>query len=460
MIRLFSHWFHWRPLAQALLDSAFVIVGVVIALMWNRHGLPIDHKQVFLFGIIVIAVAMSLSILLGFYQRVHKRTIIDLRTQALLSIYLSFPIAYAIFIILPLAPASRELAQLSAMSAAFGLLVSRISATSSATSGVAKRRILVFGTGAKAHEVKEALTRSDPSAEIVGYFAASNEIELFVPGNQIISPTRTLYEAALATNAQEIVVALSERRGGSMPLRELLDCKLRGIKVLDLATYFERTLGQIRLDSLYAGWLIFGEGFNQTRARALMKRLSDIVFSSILLVLALPAMLVTALLIVFESGFPILYRQERVGLNGRLFNVVKFRSMRSDAEKDGKPVWATSSDNRATKVGRIIRKLRVDELPQLFSVLKGDMSLIGPRPERPFFVDQLTREIPFYAVRHSVKPGVTGWAQVCYHYGATVEDSAEKLQYDLYYVKNHSLFLDLIILFETVGVVITGKGAH
>lgn len=460
MIRLFSHWFHWRPLAQALLDSAFVIVGVVIALMWNRHGLPIDHKQVFLFGIIVIAVAMSLSILLGFYQRVHKRTIIDLRTQALLSIYLSFPIAYAIFIILPLAPASRELAQLSAMSAAFGLLVSRISATSSATSGVAKRRILVFGTGAKAHEVKEAQTRSDPSAEIVGYFTASNEIELFVPGNQIVSPTRTLYESALATNAQEIVVALSERRGGSMPLRELLDCKLRGIKVLDLATYFERTLGQIRLDSLYAGWLIFGEGFNQTRARALMKRLSDIVFSSILLVLALPAMLVTALLIVFESGFPILYRQERVGLNGRLFNVVKFRSMRSDAEKDGKPVWATSSDNRATKVGRIIRKLRVDELPQLFSVLKGDMSLIGPRPERPFFVDQLTREIPFYAVRHSVKPGVTGWAQVCYHYGATVEDSAEKLQYDLYYVKNHSLFLDLIILFETVGVVITGKGAH
>jgi lipopolysaccharide/colanic/teichoic acid biosynthesis glycosyltransferase len=171
-------------------------------------------------------------------------------------------------------------------------------------------------------------------------------------------------------------------------------------------------------------------------------------------------MIVTALVIGLESGFPILYRQERVGLNGRLFNVVKFRSMRRDAEKDGKPVWATSADNRVTKVGGIIRKLRVDELPQLFSVLKGDMSLIGPRPERPFFVDQLTREIPFYAVRHSVKPGVTGWAQVCYHYGATVEDSAEKLQYDLYYVKNQSLFLDLVILFETVGVVVTGKGAH
>jgi sugar transferase (PEP-CTERM system associated) len=338
--------------------------------------------------------------------------------------------------------------------------VSRISATSSVASGVTKRRILVFGTGVRAHEVKQALIRSDPSAEIVGFFTGPNESNPIVPSTQIVSSGKTLYEAALATNAQEIVVAISERRGGSMPLRDLLDCKLRGIKVLDLPSYFERTLGQIRLDSVYAGWLIFGDGFNQGRARAVIKRVSDIVFSLILVVITLPIMIVTALVIGLESGFPILYRQERVGLNGRLFNVVKFRSMRRDAEKDGKPVWATSADNRVTKVGGIIRKLRVDELPQLFSVLKGDMSLIGPRPERPFFVDQLTREIPFYAVRHSVKPGVTGWAQVCYHYGATVEDSAEKLQYDLYYVKNQSLFLDLVILFETVGVVVTGKGAH
>ena len=171
-------------------------------------------------------------------------------------------------------------------------------------------------------------------------------------------------------------------------------------------------------------------------------------------------MLLTALIISLESAGPIFYRQERVGLNGRLFNVIKFRSMRTDAEKDGKPRWATSGDSRVTRVGRVIRKLRVDELPQLISVLNGDMSLVGPRPERPFFVDQLTREIPFYAVRHSVKPGVTGWAQVRYHYGASVEDSAEKLQYDLYYVKNHTLFLDILVLFETVGVVLTAKGAQ
>ena len=278
--------------------------------------------------------------------------------------------------------------------------------------------------------------------------------------NMVLSRALSLTDTARNLKTDEIVVAVSERRGGSMPLRELLDCKLQGIKVVDLASHFEQTLGQIRLDSLYAGWLIFGDGFRQGSLRSGVKRLFDIACASILILLALPVMLIAAVFIVLEDGFPLLYRQERVGLNGRLFNVIKFRSMRRDAEKDGKPVWARAKDNRVTRVGQIIRKLRIDELPQLFSVLKGDMSLVGPRPERPFFVDQLTKEIPFYAVRHSVKPGVTGWAQVRYHYGATVEDSAEKLQYDLYYVKNHSLFLDLVVLFETVGVVLTGKGAH
>lgn len=460
MVRIFNHWVHWRPLAHALLDSSFVIVGIIIALMWERNGLPIDHQQVVLFGIILVASSMSLSALLGLYQRIHKRKVVDARAQALLSVYLSFPIAYAIYVFLPLAPVSKELAQLSAMSAVFGLLVSRVSTSIPAASGLAKRRVLVFGTGVKAHEVKRALDKADPAAEIVGFFAGPNEYDSLLQGEQAISQKRTLTETAIAMNVQEIVVALSERRGGSMPLRELLDCKLRGIRVLDLASYFEKTLGQIRLDSLYAGWLIFGDGFNQGRFRSLVKRISDIFFSTILLILALPVMLVTTLAIAVESGFPVLYRQERVGLNGRPFNVIKFRSMRSDAESDGKPVWAKSADDRVTKVGRLIRKLRIDELPQLLNVLKGDMSLVGPRPERPFFVDQLTREIPFYAVRHSIKPGVTGWAQVCYHYGATVEDAAEKLQYDLYYVKNHSLFLDVIILFETIGVVIFGKGAH
>ena len=428
--------------------------------MWTGNSLQFNINHVVLYGIIVVASAIFLSTLFNLYQRIHKRIIIDIRTETLLSLYLSFPIAYAIYVFLPRATANREMALLSVLSAVFGILVSRIGATNSKTSGPAKRRILVFGTGVKANEVKRALKKSDPSAEILAFISGPNENDSIMPGSVILSRDKTLTEMAAAMNAHEIVVALSERRGGSMPLRELLDCKVSGIRVFDLASYFEKTLGQIRLDSLYAGWLIFGEGFDQGYTRTLVKRISDIVFSLILLMLALPVMLVTGLLIALENGFPIFYRQERVGLNGQTFNVIKFRSMRLDAEKDGTPVWARSADDRVTRVGRIIRKLRIDELPQLYCVLKGEMSLIGPRPERPFFVDQLTREIPFYALRHSVKPGLTGWAQVCYHYGATVEDAAEKLQYDLYYVKNHSLFLDLVVLVETVGVVITGKGAN
>jgi sugar transferase (PEP-CTERM system associated) len=253
---------------------------------------------------------------------------------------------------------------------------------------------------------------------------------------------------------------VTERRGGVLPLRELLDCKLCGVQVFDLSAYFEQMLGQIRLDALRAGWLIFSEGFRQGTLRTVVKRFSDVVGATILIVAAAPVMLLTALLIIWESGYPILYRQERVGLHGRLFNVIKFRSMRTDAESDGKPRWAEAGDARVTRVGRVIRLLRIDELPQLFGVLLGHMSLVGPRPERPYFVDQLSQDIPFYAVRHSVKPGVTGWAQVRHHYTGSVEGAAEKLQYDLYYVKNHSLVLDMMILLETIGVVLTAKGAQ
>lgn len=460
MIKVFNHWFRWRTLAQMLFDLSFVIVGMLIVSMWVGSGLPINHKQIIIFAVILGITMLVINVWLGFYQRIHGRTITESRARAVLSLYLAVPVAYGIFALLPLTDINREFVQLSAMSAIFGMLVNRVNASHTEATSLMTRRILVFGTGSQALAVKQALNKSDPSAEIVGYFPSPNEEAAFVPEHLILSRGKTLTDTAKTLKVDEIVVALTERRGGSMPLRELLDCKLHGIRVLDLASHFEQTLGQIRLDSLYAGWLIFGDGFQQGTLRTIIKRLSDIFFATVLILLSLPIMLITALLIIAENGFPVFYRQERVGLNGRLFNVIKFRSMRNDAEKDGKPIWAKAKDDRVTKVGGIIRKLRIDELPQLFSVLKGDMSLVGPRPERPFFVDQLTKEIPFYAVRHSVKPGVTGWAQVRYHYGATVEDSAEKLQYDLYYVKNHSLFLDIVVLFETVGVVLTGKGAH
>ena len=308
--------------------------------------------------------------------------------------------------------------------------------------------------------VGTTLRAADPNAVIVGYMPGPNETEAAVPAAELLTARSSLNEAALSLGVDEIVVALTERRAGSMPLRQLLDCKLSGVKVYDLNTHFEKTLGQIRIDYLNASWLIFGDGFNQGAFRTFVKRVFDIFCATLLFLVATPIMAVTALLIKLESRGPVFYRQERVGQNGRSFLVTKFRSMRTDAAKDGKPRWASANDDRITRVGHIIRRLRIDELPQIFNVLKGEMSLVGPRPERPYFVEQLTTKIPFYAVRHSVKPGVTGWAQVRYAYGATVEDSQEKLQFDLYYVKNHTLFLDLVVLLETVGVVLTGKGAR
>jgi sugar transferase (PEP-CTERM system associated) len=321
-------------------------------------------------------------------------------------------------------------------------------------------RVLVFGVGEESEAVSKVLRKSDPDIQIVGFYPSVGETDFAVPPQAVLSRKMSLSDTAHSLKVDEIIVAVRERRGGVLPLRELLDCKLSGVRVLDLASYFERALGQIRLDSLRVGWLIFGEGFRQSWRRATVKRLFDIVLALFMFVLTLPVMVLTAFLIVLESGCPVFYRQERVGLDGRLFKVVKFRSMRTDAEGDGKPRWASADDDRVTRVGRFIRKVRIDELPQLYNVLVGDMSLVGPRPERPYFVDKLTRDIPFYAVRHSVKPGVTGWAQVSYPYGATVDDSIQKLQYDLFYVKNHTLFLDILILFQTVGVVLTGKGAR
>jgi sugar transferase (PEP-CTERM system associated) len=346
------------------------------------------------------------------------------------------------------------------MAGVAALILRRAYVSHSSAAAAGQSRILIFGVGAAAKEVGQTLRSADPNAYIVGHVPGPNEREPAVLAHEILALDGTLPQMARKLGVDEIVVALTERRAGSMPLRQLLDCKASGVKVHDLNTHFEKTLGQIRVDYLSASWLIFGDGFNQGALRTAVKRVFDIVCATVLCLLTLPLMLLAAVLILIESRGPVLYRQERVGLGGRTFSITKFRSMRTDAEKDGKPRWASANDDRVTRVGHIIRRLRIDELPQLFNVLRGDMSLVGPRPERPFFVDSLTQDIPFFALRHSVKPGVTGWAQVRYPYGATVEDAQEKLQFDLYYVKNHTLFLDLVVLLETVGVVLTGKGAR
>ena len=460
MVKIFNHYFHKRTLLQIFFDFGLVVATMVIAAMSQVTNTALVWSQmvtqllILAFGVVVINAG------LGFYQRSHSCTQRQSRARAALSLSLSVPLAYAIYHWSPFPLESQGVMLVTLMAVMGIMLANRVYATHVSTRTRLRQRVLVYGSGERAKLVGRMLTQSDPNVDLVGYYASPNEGTDNLAEGSLLSSKKSLTDIVLDERVDEIVVALSERRGGSMPLRELLDCKLHGVRVVDIATHFEKTLGQIRRDSVSAGWLIFGDGFEQGWMRTLVKRVFDIVCASLLLMFAAPVMVGTALLIFLESGGPVLYRQERVGLNGRLFNVIKFRSMRTDAEKDGQPRWAAAADDRVTGVGRVILKLRIDELPQLFSVLWGDMSLVGPRPERPYFVDKLTHELAFYAVRQSVKPGVTGWAQVRYHYGASVEDSAEKLQYDLYYVKNHSLFLDLLVLFETVGVVLMAKGAH
>lgn len=460
VIRLFNHYFHTWTVRRVFFDfvlSLLALAGVVLVQADNLAlALPMASTQ-------VVTLAAGLFLIngaSGLYQRVQDWSAAESAARTLLALVLGGALTYQIFKLLPVGFGNSEAIRVSAMLVMTALILRRVVMGYWATQQRVGSRVLVFGSGPAAEMVGSSLRSADPLATIVGYFPGPNESEVAVSRQELLSGQESLTQAAKRLAVDEIIVALTERRAGSMPLRELLDCKLSGVRVFDLSTYFERMLGQIRIDFVNAGWLVFGDGFNQGLTRTVIKRMFDVLCSTLLIVLAAPVMLITALAIVLESKGPVFYRQERVGANGRNFLVTKFRSMRTDAEKDGKPRWAAANDDRITRVGHVIRRLRIDELPQLFNVLAGEMSLVGPRPERPFFVEQLTHEIPYYAVRHSLKPGVTGWAQVRYQYGSTIEDSQEKLQYDLYYVKNHSLLLDIVILFETVGVVLTGKGAR
>ena len=460
MIRLFNHYVHRQTLLQVLADSVLlvaVVLGASALQMDDFAGVaPLAATQALSF-----AAAMAvLGTASGIYRRPGGLTKVQILARAALMLVLSLPLTYAAFALLPAEVARSQSIQWFAMAGVSAVVLRRVHLMHAGVHSGRRTRVLIFGAGQPAQVVGQTLSEADPNVEIVGYLAGPNEREIAVPEALLLPGVQSLSDTARRLAVDEIVVALTERRAGSMPLRELLDCKLLGVKVYDLATHFEKRLGQIRLDYVKSGWLIFGDGFDQGPLRDVVKRAFDIVVSIVLLVLAAPVMLLTALAIKLDSRGPVFYRQERTGENGRAFAVMKFRSMRTDAEGDGKPRWASAQDDRVTAVGNVIRRLRIDELPQLFNVLRGQMSLVGPRPERPYFVEQLTAQIPYFAARHSVKPGVTGWAQVRYQYGATVEDAQQKLQYDLYYVKNHSLFLDPAVLFETIGVVLTGKGAR
>ena len=335
----------------------------------------------------------------------------------------------------------------------------RIMARRVVTSHVLKRRVLVLGAGGRAARIEALeLKRQSPNFVGVGFIQMNSEAIRVAPG-RVLGQAQDLVRVAEKLDVDDIVVAVEDRRK-EMPVNDLLHLKLSGMDIAEFSTFWEKETGRVDLDTVHPSWMIFSDGFGGTAATRLLKRGFDLAVSLAFLMLTLPVLAATALLIKLDTRGPIFYRQERVGQHGRPFMLLKFRSMVTDAERDGVPQWAGSGDARVTRVGRVIRQTRIDEIPQVFNVLLGDMSFIGPRPERPFFVQELAAKIPYYAERHRVKPGITGWAQINFPYGASVEDAKQKLEYDLYYIKNHSIFLDCIILLQTARVVLFPEGVR
>lgn len=320
------------------------------------------------------------------------------------------------------------------------------------------RQVVLIGTGETAERIVEEIKGNHEAGFVIAALVGPTTPAFDHEGIPVVASLTEVDRTPRSAGIDRIVVALDDRRG-TMPIAELLHSKLRGRIIEDGVTFYEAITGKILVEKVNPAWLIFSEGFDYGRLTYLIKRVLDLTLAAVGPCLSLPITLLTALLIKAESPGPVFYRQERVGERGKVFPIIKFRSMRQDAEKNG-AVWARENDSRVTRVGGFIRKVRIDEIPQMWNVIRGQMSFVGPRPERPVFVEQLVEKLPYYSLRHAAKPGITGWAQVCYPYGASEEDALRKLEYDLYYIKHQSIFLDLLIIFRTAKTVLFRKGSR
>ena len=469
MIRVFDQYVPTRTVLELLTDFILltvsgVLAGITLTLFAGSQNPDLPGVQLTLLPSAIFAgVMLLLYITFGAYQRDRVKSLRTLMLCVLIASMVSVGPLFFIFakLFFPHRYALRFLGVAYLMQFALLLMV-RQALLGGRTQQLWSRSVLVMGVGPAALMLASDI--ADQAAgvyRVAGFYPSAHEPEPPDRFPAVVFPRDAkLDELVRRHSIDEIVVAVREQRGGALPIRQLLECRTLGIPVHSLATFSERLKGEVPLDSLKASWMIYGNGFSQGVVRTAIKRVFDVAVAVILLGLLWPIMLLAALAIWLEDGAPVMFRQERVGHFGRTFVVLKFRSMRKDAENDGVARWAQKNDDRVTRVGRFIRKTRIDELPQLINVLRGEMSLVGPRPERPAFVEQLTEEIPYYAIRHSVKPGVTGWAQVRFSYGASLAEARRKLQFDLYYVKNHSLLLDVQIILETVRVVVFGEGAR
>ncbi len=467
MIRIFRHYIPAPLVLLAVAEFAILFLSAYLGVI-IRFGGATDIEWV---GPILPRAAVFALLMMGtmtafgMFTRQSQTGDLDYYMRFLASFAIGGVILLLVFYALPGVYLPRGALVLAFALAFVGSALTRVLFVRIADMASLKRRLLVLGVGTRAARVG-TLVEQDPAVgrkyHLIGFLSPANlsHHHPHVPRHLILNEQASLMSIVTRNSVDEIVVAVRDRRNSGLSMDQLLESKLEGVQISDISSFFERETGHLQLDSLNPGWMVYSDGFHITSGRNTVKRIFDIAVSLALLILTLPVTLLTSLLIFLESGYPIFYRQERVGECGQVFLVLKFRSMCHDAEKGGTPQWAIKNDDRVTCVGRVIRKLRIDELPQIINVLRGDMSFVGPRPERPYFVKQLAGQIPHFLNRHTVKPGITGWAQIRYPYGSSVEDAIQKLQYDLYYVKNHSLFLDLIILLQTVQVVLFGKGAR
>ena len=448
-------------LAEAALVFAAIISAVYLRIGWDDAPFELIVRHGYLkagFATVFCLAAFYLFDLYDFIVMQDRRELVLRLAQALGLAWVALALAFYLY---PRLMLGRGISLIS-LPLALGLMVGwRLSIHWFLGHPDWGERILIVGSGNLAVEVaREVLNRPDAGYRIVGFVGTDSELL----GKSLINPrviglTEELDTVVKREGIDRIVVAMGERRG-QLPTDKLLQLSLAGhVSIEEGASFYERVTGRVSLSMMRPSWLIFSGRGRQLKFEVIIRSTVHRLVALIGAILSLPIVLLTAILIKLDSRGPVFYKQERIGKNGRHFVLTKFRSMKVDAEKAG-PVWATRDDDRTTRVGRIIRKIRIDEIPQFWNILRGEMSFVGPRPERPHFVAQLAQEIPYYEQRHLIAPGLTGWAQIKYPYGASIEDARQKLQYDLFYIKNHSLMLDGIILFETIKIILFGRGGQ
>ena len=468
-VRIFKHYVHLPYIYLGVMEALAIAASVYVTdwFLSGRVTRPTLLPSAVVFSLIMLVSMVSM----GVYQSRLREGFAGMMLRTAVAYFLIAALGLAVlFYLVPALSLGRGTLATSILISFVFVTGIRWLSTRLINDEDFKTRVLVLGTGHRALKIATRLRRNTDRRGFIihGY--------IVLPGTpDLVSEHRAnaieLHEPLLAYcqrhDIREIVIAMDERRardGGAspLPIADLLDCRLSGINVVDVLSFFEREVGKILIELLHPSWMIFSDGFAVSTFRNASERTFDIVAASVLFFVTWPVMLLTAFAIKIENGIsaPVFYRQTRIGLNGSEFEVMKFRSMHTNAEKDGKAVWAQQNDPRVTVVGQFIRRARIDELPQILNILSGEMSFVGPRPERPQFVAELTEKVPYYNERHRVKPGLTGWAQLCYPYGASDDDSREKLQYDLYYLKNHSVMLDVLILIQTVEVILIGEGAR